>query len=90
MPRVLIERGVDPAVQVKDGWTSLHLASYWGQVGVARMLIERGADLGARIVGCAIRIKEDSTRAFVGGESKRARNESAVGEHHCGTREGEV
>jgi hypothetical protein len=63
MPRVLIERGADLAVQVKDGWTSLHLASYWGQVGVARMLIEHGADLGARIVGCTIWIKEDSTRA---------------------------
>jgi ankyrin repeat protein len=31
-----------------DGWTPLHLASFFGHVGTARLLIERGADLAAR------------------------------------------
>ena len=43
----VIERGADLTAQTNDGWTSLHLASCWGQVEVARMLIERGADLTA-------------------------------------------
>ena len=31
-----------------DGWTALHLAAFFGQIGAARILIEKGADVNAR------------------------------------------
>jgi len=31
-----------------DGWTALHLAAFFGQTGVARLLLDRGADVNAR------------------------------------------
>jgi Ankyrin repeats (3 copies) len=37
--------GADPTASDNNGWTTLHIASYLGYVDVARMLIERGADL---------------------------------------------
>jgi ankyrin repeat protein len=41
---MLIERGADATAQNNDGETPLHLALQMGQVDVARMLIECGAE----------------------------------------------
>ena len=45
---MLIEQGVDVTAQNMIGETPLHAASSHGQVEVARMLIEHGADVTAR------------------------------------------
>jgi ankyrin repeat protein len=45
---MLIERGADVTAQDKVRVTPLHLASFQGEVEVARMLIERGADVTAQ------------------------------------------
>lgn len=46
---VLLERG-DAALDdhSADGWTPLHLAAYYGHRETAEMLLDRGADAGAR------------------------------------------
>lgn len=46
---VLLDRG-EAAVGERspDGWTPLHLAAFFGHRETAAMLIDRGADLGAR------------------------------------------
>jgi ankyrin repeat protein len=41
----------DPALvrsHSHDGWTPLHLAAFFGRTGVARLLLDRGADVNAR------------------------------------------
>ena len=45
---MFIEHAAYATAQSKDGVTSLHLASEWGQVEVARMLIDHGADVNAQ------------------------------------------
>lgn len=43
---VMLDRDeADPAERGPDGWTPLHLASYFGHRDTAEMLLERGADL---------------------------------------------
>ena len=42
---MLIGHAADLTAQNNDRWTPLHLASYGGQVDVARILIEGDADL---------------------------------------------
>jgi ankyrin repeat protein len=44
---LLIEHGADVTAQSKDGTTSLHWASFTGDVDLARFLIEHGADVEA-------------------------------------------
>lgn len=51
--RILLEEGTEVDETASDGSTALHWASYWDEVGVAELLISRGAnpsaanDLGA-------------------------------------------
>jgi ankyrin repeat protein len=42
--KLLLERGVDPNTQDKDGDTPLHKAAYKGYVDVVKLLLEHGAD----------------------------------------------
>jgi ankyrin repeat protein len=44
---VLLERGADVNSQRKDNWTPLHVASYIGNIEIAGLLLEHGADLEA-------------------------------------------
>jgi ankyrin repeat protein len=46
--RILLERGADPTMQDKDGWTAFHFASSRGHVEVVQILLEQGADLTAQ------------------------------------------
>lgn len=49
--RVMEEVGSNPAVlqaQSSDGWTPLHLAAFFGQVELAKALIDAGANVDAR------------------------------------------
>ena len=40
---MLIEAQADVNVQDEDGWTALHVAAIYGNVEIARMLIDAGA-----------------------------------------------
>lgn len=42
---MLFEQGADVKTADEDGWTSLHQASWNGHEAVARLLIEKGADV---------------------------------------------
>jgi uncharacterized protein len=42
-----LDRLADPHAWSGDGFTPLHLAAFFGQAEAARVLIERGADVGA-------------------------------------------
>jgi hypothetical protein len=42
--KLLLERGVDPNAEDKDGRTPLHVAAFNGHVDVVRLLLEHGAD----------------------------------------------
>jgi ankyrin repeat protein len=68
MIRFILERGAD--VEEKDGHLSaLHLACFFGEVAAAKLLIDYGADLGARTefdrpsIIEAIRCRDDVTDA---------------------------
>lgn len=50
----------------EDGFTPLHLAIFGGQEQAARLLIERGADLGAISKGPIARVAPLGTAVFVG------------------------
>ncbi|XP_078594959.1 uncharacterized protein LOC144872546 [Branchiostoma floridae x Branchiostoma japonicum] len=46
-----VRRGLEAGVDInarRDSWTSLHVASQYGQTEVAELLIKNGADLEAR------------------------------------------
>jgi ankyrin repeat protein len=45
--QLLLDRGTDVNTRCKDQHTSLHLASYLGNVEIVRLLLDRGADLDA-------------------------------------------
>jgi len=42
-----LDRLGDPHAWSGDGFTPLHLAAFFGQLDAARLLVERGADVGA-------------------------------------------
>src|SRR5258707_11046285 len=46
--RLLLKYKADNNAQNFGGWTPLHVASERGHVNVARLLLERGADVNAR------------------------------------------
>src|SRR5262245_59257072 len=43
----LLKAGADPRATGQDGETALHIAARTGQLEMVRLLIERGADVGA-------------------------------------------
>ena len=45
--KLLLERGMDVNIRRKDQCTPLHLASYFGNVKIVRLLLDHGADLEA-------------------------------------------
>ncbi len=45
--KLLIERGADVNVVGENGWTALHGAAYNGADGIARLLLDNGAELDA-------------------------------------------
>jgi ankyrin repeat protein len=45
--QLLFDRGADVNTRGKDDWTPLHLASYYGNVEIVRLLLDHGADLDA-------------------------------------------
>ena len=45
-----IDRGISVHAKDEEGWSALHVASYCGQEAVAVLLLERAADITARIV----------------------------------------
>ena len=45
----LIKEGVDVNSKDEDGWTPLHLAAYSGKKDVAKLLLDKGAEVTATI-----------------------------------------
>jgi ankyrin repeat protein len=48
--RELLDLGVSPDIDLQNGWTPLGWALSWNQEGVARLLIERGANVNGPIL----------------------------------------
>jgi ankyrin repeat protein len=46
--RFLLQRGADPNVRPKSGWTPLHFAIHAASPGMVQLLIEAGADANSR------------------------------------------
>ncbi len=42
--KLFLERGADPNIKNKDGWTTLHEAAFSGHVNVVKLLLVYGAD----------------------------------------------
>ena len=49
--QLLLERGSDVNTPCKDHWTPLRAASYFGKVGIVRLLLDHGADSEASAEG---------------------------------------
>jgi ankyrin repeat protein len=47
--QMLLEKGIDINTRDSQGWTALHLAAERGQHEVVKLLLDRGADVYARI-----------------------------------------
>ena len=43
--KILLEKGADPSISDKDGWTALMRAVFKGHTSTAKVLLERGADV---------------------------------------------
>ena len=57
-------------MNIEDGETPLHTASYWNRIETAKLLIDRGADLEAKDVEGRTplhRAQSDEMRALLGG-----------------------
>jgi ankyrin repeat protein len=48
--RELLDLGVSPDLDLQNGWTPLGWALSWNQEGVARLLVERGANVNSPIL----------------------------------------
>ncbi len=48
--RQLLQQGFEVNIGQADGATALHWAAYYGDVGLAEMLLEAGADISADIL----------------------------------------
>jgi len=49
--RLAINFGADVKAKDNDGWTPLHFASKEDNIEIAKLLIEKGADVGAKVDG---------------------------------------
>ena len=65
--KILLENGADVNAKTADGTTALHLAAQYGNENAARVLLEHGANVHARMVppqgqldGAEIRRREDT------------------------------
>ena len=56
-----MEKGADPGISDKDGWTALMRAVFKGHTNTAKVLLERGADVSAESNDqkMALKIAED-------------------------------
>ncbi|MCX5645766.1 MAG: ankyrin repeat domain-containing protein [Phycisphaerae bacterium] len=50
LAELIIDEGIDVNARGEDGSTALHVASGWGRIDIAKLLLAKGADVNARTV----------------------------------------
>ena len=76
---MLVEHGADVSAQDEDGRTPLHWASSRGDVDVARMLVERGADTDTIFCRCCITLADPGLTARLSSFKSRT---NVIGARH--------